>query len=154
MDTLSREEALEVLATLPVAHLGMVEEGHPYVTPMSFVLDEERILFRTVAGRKLDCLRANPSVCVEASRYDEESGDWVSVIIDGTAVEVDDDSVKQKLVSLLFRKYEHVMGSPLSTGDGLQAIAGQPHVIEVTINDLSGMVSGRGWARRTRPGRL
>jgi hypothetical protein len=36
----------------------------------------------------------------------------------------------------------------------LQPVAAFPHVIEVTINEISGMSSGRGFAFRTRPGRL
>ena len=153
MDALSREEAIAVLEEAPVAHLGLIDGGQPYVTPMSFVLDGERILFRTMAGKKLDALRENPSVCIEASRYDEETGDWVSVIVTGTARETDEESLKTEVISGLFRKYDKVIGSPLARG-GMQPLEGLPHVLVVEIDEISGMASGRGWSRRTRPGRL
>lgn len=90
MEELSREEAFRLLSEAPVAHLGVISEGRPYVTPMSFVVDGERILFRTVAGRKFRAIAENPNVCIEASRFDEQTGDWVSVVVTGTAKETKD----------------------------------------------------------------
>ena len=153
MDTLDREQALTILETAPVAHLGMIYDGEPYVTPMSFVVSEGRILFRTMAGRKLDALRENPVVCIEASRFNDETGEWKSVIVKGRAEEVGEDELKQTTVSLLLHKYEKVMGSPLSSG-GVQPLAGLPFFIKVEIQDVTGMTSGGGLSARTRPGRL
>lgn len=154
METITAEQAMEVLAREPVAHLGLVIDGAPYVTPMSFVVDEDRILFRTMAGKKLDGIRANPTVCVEVSRFDEETGEWVSVIIRGTARLVDEPDTRQRLIAALFDKYEKVMGSPLSAGGGLMPLGGQPYVIEVPIEEMTGMSSDGGFRVRTKPGRL
>lgn len=153
MEPLSREEALAVLESAPVAHLGLIDGDEPYVTPMSFVLEGNRIFFRTMAGKKLEALRENPSVCVEASRYDEETGDWESVIIRGEATETDEDAITQEVVAHLLRKYEKVIGSPLG-GSGMRPLQGLPHIVMVEIHEISGMTSGRGWSERTRPGRL
>lgn len=153
MEPLSREEALKVLENAPVAHLGLIDGGVPYVTPMSFVVEGERIFFRTMAGKKLDALRENPTVCIEASRYDEETGDWESVIIRGEASETDEDVIRQDVIAGLLRKYENVIGSPLG-GRGMRPLQGLPHVVVVDIEEISGMTSGRGWSERTRPGRL
>jgi len=154
MESVSREEALEVLADQPVAHLGIVVDDIPYVTPMSFVLNRDRILFRTMAGKKLDGIRANPTVCIETADYNPETGDWVSVIVRGTARLVDDPATRQELIALIYDKYEKVMGSPLSGGGGLMPLGGTPYVIEVPIDEISGMSSGRGMQVRTKPGRL
>lgn len=153
MESLSREQALEVLENAPVAHLGLIDGERPYVTPMSFVVEGDRIFFRTMAGKKLDALRANPFVCIEASKYDEETGEWESVIVWGVARETDEDSIKQDVISHLFRKYEKAVGSPLS-GSGMRPLEDLPHVVVVEMEEVSGMTSGRGWSQRTRPGRL
>lgn len=153
MESLSREEALEVLESAPVAHLGLIDAGEPYVTPMSFVVEGERIFFRTMAGKKLDALRENPSVCIEASRYDEETGDWESVIVRGEARETDEDAITQDVIAKLLRKYEKAIGSPLG-GRGMRPMQDLPHVVVVEMGEVSGMTSGRGWSERTRPGRL
>lgn len=145
---------MALLEQEPVAHLGLSIAGVPYVTPMSYVLDGDRILFRTMAGKKLDALRANPAVCVEVSRFDGETGDWVSVIVRGTASFVDDADTRQQVIAALFEKYEKVMGSPLSAGGGLMPLGGQPYVIEVPIDEITGLTSSGGFQVRTKPGRL
>jgi len=153
MEPLDRDEALELLGEAPVAHLGLVSEGEPYVTPMSFVLDGDRILFRTQAGRKLRAIRDNPRVCIEVSRFDEDSGDWASVIVSGMASESNDRHTGEITVQQLFEKYANALGSPLTHG-GLHAVPGLPHIVEVKIEVVSGLTSGRGFSHRTRPGRL
>lgn len=153
MEPITREEALAILKGSPVAHIGVIWNEEPYVAPMSYVVDGNRILFRTMAGKKLEAMRANPTVCIEVSRYDDETGDWVSVIVRGTAREAEDDHTGDTTVTLLLEKYRHVIGSPLSPG-GIQPITGLPYVVEVIIEDVTGMSSGRGWAHRTKPGRL
>ncbi|HEX6220503.1 MAG TPA: pyridoxamine 5'-phosphate oxidase family protein [Acidimicrobiia bacterium] len=153
MNQLTKQQALDLLDREPVAHLGMIVDGEPYVCPMSFVVDGEHILFRTMAGKKLEGIKANPKVCIEVSSFDAESGDWQSVIVQGTARIVDDVSTGQKTIAQLFSKYDKVMGSPLSVGSGLMPLA-DPYVIEVPIERISGMSSGGGFHTRTKPGRL
>lgn len=153
MEPITREEAMMLLDEAPVAHIGLIYQDEPYVTPMSFVVDGDRILFRTMAGKKLEALRENPAVCVEVSRYDESSGDWVSVMVRGTAFETDDESTASTAVSLLLDKYRQALGSPMSRG-GIRPMTGLPHVVEIVITEVSGMSSGRGWSHRTKPGRL
>ena len=153
MTPLSQEEAMVILTVAHIAHIGVIADGEPYVTPMSYVVDGDRVLFRTMPGRKLDAIRKLPKVSIEVSRLDETTGDWVSVIAKGTAVETDDETLKSKVVEMLMEKYRSIIGSPLSTG-GMPLLGGAPHVIVVNLDEVSGMSSGRGWDHRTRPGRL
>ncbi len=153
MDTLTEQEARQLLERAPVAHLAVISDGEPYVTPMSYVVDGNRILFRTKPGKRLAAIRENPVVCVEASEYDEESGDWTSVLVKGTARETTDSETVQLTLELLFEKYRKALGSPLGRGE-LQPLAAFPRVIEVAIEEISGRASGGPFGIRTRPGRL
>ena len=153
MEPISEAESFAFLGEAMVAHLGVVLDGEPYVTPMSFVVDGRRLLFRTKPGKRFEAIEDNPKVCVEVSRFDDESGDWVSVVIKGTAVERTDEPTTSRAVEMLLEKYAAVLGSPLGTG-GLQPMASFPHVLEVSIDEITGMSSGRGFSFRTRPGRL
>jgi nitroimidazol reductase NimA-like FMN-containing flavoprotein (pyridoxamine 5'-phosphate oxidase superfamily) len=146
-------EAIGFLSRSKVAHIGVISDGVPYVTPMSFVVDGDRILFRTKPGKRLEAIESNPVVCIEASLFDEETGDWTSVVVTGRAAERSDDETTARAVELLLEKYEAVLGSPLGHG-GLQPMASFPHVIEVPIEEITGMTSGQGFSFRTRPGRL
>jgi len=153
MEPITEAEALQFLNEAMVAHIGVVQDGEPYVTPMSFVVDRQSILFRTKPGRRFEAIASNPMVCVEVSHFDESTGDWISVVVRGNAVERTDEATTSRTVTLLMDKYRAVLGSPLGHG-GLQPMATFPHVIEVPIAEISGMVSGRGFSYRTRPGRL
>jgi nitroimidazol reductase NimA-like FMN-containing flavoprotein (pyridoxamine 5'-phosphate oxidase superfamily) len=41
MEPMTVEEAIRFLSKALVAHLGLVSEGKPYVTPMCFVVDDD-----------------------------------------------------------------------------------------------------------------
>lgn len=153
MEPITEAEAMQFLADAPVAHIGVVSEGRPYVTPMSFVVDDGRILFRTKPGQRFLAIRENPAVSIEVSTFDPESGEWTSVVVRGTARTIEDEELSLRTVDLLLDKYRAALGSPLGRG-GLQPMSSFPHVIEVEIEEITGMASGRGLTIRTRPGRL
>jgi nitroimidazol reductase NimA-like FMN-containing flavoprotein (pyridoxamine 5'-phosphate oxidase superfamily) len=153
MDPVMIEEATGFLSEALVAHLGLVSGGKPYVTPMAFVVDDGRILFRTRPGRKLEAITENPEVCIEACSFDESTGDWESVIVNGRAAEVTDPAVGEHAVTLLLEKYANQLGPPMGIG-GLQPLASTSHVIEVVIDQVSSVTSGSGSAPRTRQDRL
>lgn len=153
MEPLTDEGARAFLNEALVAHIAVVSDGEPYVTPMSYIVDGNRILFRTKPGRRFSALTENPVVSIEASRFDDETGDWTSVIVKGTAGVASDDATIQLTLAGLFDKYRRVLGSPLSRG-GMQPISSLPTVVTVEIDEISGMSSSGPFSLRTRPGRL
>lgn len=140
METLSELEALDFLSAADVAHIAVIDMGEAYVTPMAFVLDERRILFRSGPGRRLAALRRHPVVSIETSYLDRATGDWVSVIASGTAEEVAGDLMNTRTVTLLMHKYGQILGTPLALS-GLQTLTGMTHVIRVPIARISGVCS-------------
>jgi nitroimidazol reductase NimA-like FMN-containing flavoprotein (pyridoxamine 5'-phosphate oxidase superfamily) len=142
MEVMTLEEAMDFLSDAPVAHLGLVSNGSPIVSPVAFVVYDGRILFRTQPGNKLDSIHENPEVCVETCTFDGSTGDWESVIVKGRAEEITDPSVGERAVRLLLEKYASQLGSPLGFG-GLQRLGSNPHVIAVVIDQISGTTSGR-----------
>lgn len=153
MDTISKARALAFLEAAPVAHIGVVYHGEPYVTPMSFVMAGDKILFRTTPGRRFTAIERNPVVSIEVSSYDPENGDWTSVIVEGVARETNDEVTLSLTVEKFYEKYREIPGSPLGMG-GNQPLSGFPHVVVVEIEEISGMVSSGGLGMITRPDRL
>jgi nitroimidazol reductase NimA-like FMN-containing flavoprotein (pyridoxamine 5'-phosphate oxidase superfamily) len=153
MDPLTRPEIDQILAESPVAHLGVVDEnGGPYVTPLSYVYTGDTIAFRTLEGRRIAALRANPRVCIEVMEYEPEGGDWLSVIAFGTAEIVEDDIAAGAFIAQLLHKYEQTFEGlfGLPAREGLTVA----YVVRVLLDDVSGRTSGRFLSTRTRPGRL
>ncbi len=153
MEPISEERAIDFFKRSLVAHIGVVVDGEPYVTPMSFIVQGNRVLFRTKPGRRFEGIESNPVVSIEASTFDEESGDWTSVIVKGTAAVTTDDVTVQGTLTGLYDKYRKMLGSPLGRG-GMQPISSFPHVVAVDIVEISGMASSGPFSPRTRPGRL
>ena len=153
MDELPFEEAMAFIARSDVAHLGVIDNGAPYVSPISYVLIEGRLCFRTGAGRRLDALRSNPRVSVEVSEYDIETGDWKSVIAGGDASIVTDDRTAQEVVGQLLHKYAKAIGSPLSRG-GARPLPEPGVIVAIDLAEVTGRSSGSWFSLPTRPGRL
>lgn len=84
---MSRDECLLMLAGTKLARLGCAHENQPYVVPVTLVfhLEEggEPILYGvTTPGQKVEWMRANPLVCVEADEVVSHDR-WTSVVAFG-----------------------------------------------------------------------
>lgn len=99
-----------------ICRLGLVDDaGHPYVVPLFFGYDGERLYLHSAReGRKLDLLRRHPQVCVEFDVLLELvpapspcafSARYQSVIAWGTAHLVEEVSEKQRALALLMAHY-------------------------------------------------
>lgn len=152
MEVITPEEARAVLDEAAVAHVAVISEGEPYVTPISYVLDGMVLRFRTAPGRRLTALEAGGTACVEAYLMGEE-GSWLSAVAWGEASIEDDDAVIQDTVKGFYEKYEDLMGDPFSVSR-LQPAVSLIRVVSVEIDRITGMSSGGGFRPRLRPGRL
>ncbi len=152
MDELTAEEARELLRTEMVAHVATAVDGEPYVTPISFVVIGDELLFRTAPGRRLDAITANQRVCVEASRIDQ-AGNWESVLVWGDAYVADDPNREADVVAALLEKYHGAAESLLSLAPA-RPFDQQTVLVAVPMSEVSGRTSGRGLNPRARPGRL
>jgi len=80
-------ECRELLTRLGFGRLGCSNNDRPYIVPIYFAFDTERLCCFSTLGRKIEWMRENPLVCVEV---DEIRGhdDWVSVIVLGKYLEI------------------------------------------------------------------
>ena len=108
----------KILDTCKTCHLAMVDNGHPYVVPLSYaysISDETLTLFFHSAeeGRKINILRENNAVCFEMSNEGESifadktpcnSGyHFSSVLGFGEAQFIDDIDEKRSALTLLMK---------------------------------------------------
>lgn len=151
MRELNRVLAQQLLDHQPVARIGVVVDGDPYVTAIAYVVDDGEVLFRTGPGQRLDAIRSHPRVCVEVSSYDVQTGEWSSAIILGDAAVVDDPDRSAQAERLLRDKYRRLSSSALV----FPAEAPEEGwIVAVTMDELSARTSGSGLQREHRPGRL
>ncbi|HEX2154717.1 MAG TPA: pyridoxamine 5'-phosphate oxidase family protein [Acidimicrobiia bacterium] len=151
MNDLTAERCERLLSEATVGHLGIVSDGDPYVSPISYVMHEHSICIRTGPGRRVEAIRQNPRSCVEVSAFDDSTGDWESVIVWGNAEIVDDDRESREIVMAFLEKYRDVLGSPLNPSSFFSEPA---VIIRIPIEQASGRSSGSYFSVRSRPGRL
>jgi nitroimidazol reductase NimA-like FMN-containing flavoprotein (pyridoxamine 5'-phosphate oxidase superfamily) len=87
IETISREECLELLAGEVVGRIGFIAAGRAEVLPVNYVLDGDAVVFRTAAGSKLDGATRAP-VVFEVDSIDRTTRTGWSVVLHGMAQEV------------------------------------------------------------------
>jgi nitroimidazol reductase NimA-like FMN-containing flavoprotein (pyridoxamine 5'-phosphate oxidase superfamily) len=109
-----RAEIDDVLRRAEVLHLAMANSDGPYVVPVNFGYDGERIYVHCAeTGRKLDVLAQDPRVAFEASvdvrivpgRACGWGARFRSVVGFGTAALVDDETEKAYGLGVLISQY-------------------------------------------------
>jgi nitroimidazol reductase NimA-like FMN-containing flavoprotein (pyridoxamine 5'-phosphate oxidase superfamily) len=152
MQELVESRVRRLLHDEPVAHVAVLADGRPYVTPISFVWLDEALWFRTMPGRRLDALQADPRVSCEISRFDLETGAWESVILSGEAAVILETEQEERVMNEIRAKYRRITRSALQMPPDVVPELGT--VVRVKPNHVSGRGSSRGLQGPDRPGRL
>ncbi len=117
-DITSEAEILEIISKAQWCHIGMIgTDGKPYVIPMNFGYRDGIIFMHGAAnGKKIDSLKANPSVCVNFSidhmlrSQSEEvacsySMKYRSVLAFGKAEFIEDMQEKKSALDIIMAQY-------------------------------------------------
>jgi nitroimidazol reductase NimA-like FMN-containing flavoprotein (pyridoxamine 5'-phosphate oxidase superfamily) len=135
----------DILSKGEVIRIAMVDNGEPYIVPMSYGFKDGMIYLHCAhEGRKVSAMKANPNVCFEVSVdtklvTKEQACGWTyqfrSVIGKGKAVMVED--ISEKLVGL-----SAVMEQYGSTDHSFpDAAVEKTLVIRIDIEELTGKQS-------------
>lgn len=85
---LTRQASLEVLAHTHLGRLACVRGMQPYIVPINFTYHDHSLYSFSLAGQKIDWMRVNPLVCVEADQLRREY--WATVVVSGRYEELTD----------------------------------------------------------------
>lgn len=117
---IGEDEAREILRQGEYCVVATVDEdGHPYATPLSYVLDGDELLIHTgvAGGQKTEDWERDPRVCVTVAMdmqpvYVEEDGEpgffttrYASVIATGTVRRIEDAAQARRALAQLCLKY-------------------------------------------------
>lgn len=167
METLPAARIDQLLDSARFAHIAVVSNGDPYVSPLSFVHFEDSLYFRCTPGERVDALLAHPRASASIVEFEDETGAWESVLVRGEVSFIDDDQTEDAIVVLFLDKYRDFQptlgsGPRLHTFDdaGIGWIGtaeippGDAVLFGVEMGEVSGRTSGRWMTPGTRPGRL
>ena len=83
------EECIDALARFRCARLACARDNQPYVVPIYFTYHERHLYTFSTAGQKIEWMRANPRVCVEADEITSPV-QWLSIVVFGHYEELPD----------------------------------------------------------------
>jgi nitroimidazol reductase NimA-like FMN-containing flavoprotein (pyridoxamine 5'-phosphate oxidase superfamily) len=84
---LSERDSLDLLSRVRFGRLGCTRGAQPYVVPINFAVKGRNIYTFSTIGKKIEDLRVNPLVCLEADEI-VTAQKWKSVIVFGRYHEV------------------------------------------------------------------
>jgi nitroimidazol reductase NimA-like FMN-containing flavoprotein (pyridoxamine 5'-phosphate oxidase superfamily) len=102
---LTRQECLDVLARTHLGRLACAHGKQPYIVPIYFACQDNSLYSFSVPGQKIDWMRANPLVCVEADQMRREH--WATVVVFGRYEELFDTPQFRSERTLAFNLLQH-----------------------------------------------
>lgn len=138
-------EIIAILDKCKIVHLGLVDDGEPYVVPMNYGYTMEGgklilYLHGAAKGYKLDVIRSNPKTCFEmecnvipfegevACQYGTT---YESIIGRGTAEIIEDVEEKKRALSILMKRQT---GQDFTFNDRMVSIVS---VIEIHVSEYT-----------------
>lgn len=89
VEELSARASLDFLARTHLGRLACAQGPQPYIVPIYFSYSNDYIYTFSTEGQKIDWMRANPLVCLEADEV-ANAEKWTSVIVNGRFQELPD----------------------------------------------------------------
>jgi uncharacterized protein len=141
----NQEEVEEILSNALVGRLGTCLNNIPYITPVNFVYDKDKIYIHSaLEGRKIENIRSNPNICFEIDevmsiipgkqRPCASTTEYKSIIIFGDIKIVTDIEEKTLALNKLIEKY--APQSPrLSLSSG--AIVRRTGVLAIEVKEIT-----------------
>jgi nitroimidazol reductase NimA-like FMN-containing flavoprotein (pyridoxamine 5'-phosphate oxidase superfamily) len=84
---ISQQECGELLKRVSIGRLACALDDQPYIVPVAFSYEPDRIFIFSTVGKKIDSMRQNPKVCLQADEIGNRSN-WTSVVVTGTYLEL------------------------------------------------------------------
>lgn len=100
LEILGYNECLRLLFARRLGRVAFVESGELTVLPVRYLLHDGKVVFRSAAGAKLDAAVRQERVAFEVDSWDEEQRTGWSVLVHGTAYQVDDPAQEEVLEQL------------------------------------------------------
>jgi nitroimidazol reductase NimA-like FMN-containing flavoprotein (pyridoxamine 5'-phosphate oxidase superfamily) len=87
---MNAQECRDLLARLGTGRLGCARNNQPYIVPIYFAYEPDRLYGFSTVGQKIEWMRDNPLVCVQADEVYTHN-QWASVVVLGRFEELLDN---------------------------------------------------------------
>jgi nitroimidazol reductase NimA-like FMN-containing flavoprotein (pyridoxamine 5'-phosphate oxidase superfamily) len=108
IEEMTVKQCHEFLVRMDFGRLGCVHDNQPYVVPIYFAYEPDRLYGFSTLGRKIEWMRSNPRVCVEVDEVIDTKS-WNCVIASGRYEELPNASQyvseRQRAYKLLEKRF-------------------------------------------------
>jgi hypothetical protein len=141
INEMTEKECDAFLASATLGRLGCSLDNQPYVLPIYFAYEPGYIYVLSTLGQKIEWMRANPKVCVEAEEIANES-QWISVIANGRYQELpepqytDERKHAEKLLGKRHKWWQNALGErQVKLGEDLI----DPLFFRICVDSMTGL---------------
>ena len=150
IEELNSQACLDLLSRAHLGRLACSQGAQPYVVPFYFACDNNFMYSFSTVGKKIEWMRANPSVCVEADEV-VNSESWMSVIVLGRYEELPDkpEWSKQRAAAHRLLRREARWWEPASAKAASDSGVCSPEAVfyRISIDKITGRCATRGPSR-------
>jgi uncharacterized protein len=137
---LSHDECKELLNRVSVGRLACSLENQPYIVPVCFAYEPEYLYVFSTVGQKIEWMRQNPKVCLQADEIRSRSS-WTSVLVNGTYVELREPAEKEHARERL-AQYSEWWRTPLAERrERTSDLSIEPVFFRIDIGSMNGLRS-------------
>ena len=139
MRSLLEKEGEELLTSAKIGRLGCVDNGEPYVVPISYFFEAGSVYSHSLPGRKIDILRSHPRACLQVDDIENDFC-WRSAIAWGDFEEVHGPAERNAILRKLLARFPLL--TPVESTMAMDASAPDSVVFRVRIDRITGMAEG------------
>ena len=136
---LSDTEARKLLQSAPVARLGCIVNGEPYIVPINYKYEDDYLFSHSLFGRKIEALRENPRACVQVDEI-EDGLHWRSAIAFGKFEEITKADERKTVLGKLLKRFP--MLTPVESGLAVDASSPEVIVFRIRVDRVTGVSEG------------
>jgi uncharacterized protein len=138
---ISQEECMELLERVSIGRLACSLDDQPYLVPVAFSYEPDSIYIFSTVGKKIEWMRQNPKVCLQADEIGNGSN-WTSVVVTGTYLELSETQYPAQREHALeqLAQYAEWWRTPLAQRrEHTSDLAIKPVFFRIDIKSMSGL---------------
>ncbi len=138
---ISRQECGELLNRVSMGRLACSLNNQPYVVPVSFSYERDRIYIFSTLGKKIKWMRQNPKVCLQVDEMGSPSS-WASVVVTGTYLELNEPqyAAEREHAKEQLAQYSQWWRTPLAQRrEQSSDLSIEPVFFRIDIESMSGL---------------
>jgi uncharacterized protein len=138
---ISQQECRELLERVSIGRLACSLNDQPYIVPVAFSYEPDSLYIFSTFGKKIEWMRQNPKVCLQADEMGNRSN-WTSVVVTGTYLELSEVQYPEQREHAMeqLAQYSEWWRNPLAQRrEHTSDLAIEPVFFRIDIQSMSGL---------------